>query len=186
MRPAKSSSLGVCASVFAGLHPTHHQLASGGVRIAERELGLLVSGDRRHERQGRQAPPRDLQLGLEDAGHESAARCLSDELGAWVVQLRNRSDTANGRDQRTSSSDRLARSASDDPRLREVRESMARTTARPVQPMRLASARSHAHRLRSAVGQAGEPGDDAQSRRLDFLDVSRSLVPTSSSVHLRS
>jgi hypothetical protein len=49
----------------------------------------LVSGDRRHERQGRQAPPRDLQLGLEDAGYEPAARCLSDELGAWVVQLRN-------------------------------------------------------------------------------------------------
>lgn len=89
MRPAKSSSLGVCGSVFAGLHPSHHQLASGGVRIAERELGLLVSGDRRHERQGRQAPPRDLQLGLEDAGYEPAARCLSDELGAWVVQLRN-------------------------------------------------------------------------------------------------
>jgi hypothetical protein len=122
---------------------------------------LLVSADRRHGRQRRQAPPPDLHNSeLEDAGYESAACCLSDELGACVVQLQNPLRHR----ERSRPTNFLERSLGEvrqrRPRFAADERVSGETIARPVQPLRLASARSDAHRLRSAMGQAGESGDD--------------------------
>jgi hypothetical protein len=148
---------------------------------------LLVSADRRHGRQRRQAPPPDLHNSeLEDAGYESAACCLSDELGACVVQLQNPLRHR----ERSRPTNFLERS------LGEVRQRRPRFAA----DERVSGENDRAAGATDALGERSvgrAPSSERngsgrrvrrrpQLRRPDSLDVSRCLVSTSSSVHLRS
>ena len=158
-----------------------------GPQITTGPRQLLVSADRRHGRQGRQAPPIDLHNSeLEDAGYESAACCLSDELGACVVQLRNPLRHR----ERSRSTNFLERS------LGEVRRRRPRFAA----DERVSGENDRAAAATVALGArsvARAPSSERNGsgrrvrrrprlRRPDSLDVSRCLVSTSSSVHLRS